>query len=131
MLGILETMTGLSGPSIPSALRAAELVPDVRSISGFWSRSAQVDPFGTAKRVLQWRDLLRMHGWRSQPVSTRLEELAEVTVKASPGFPDRLLMVADTLIGSIKANLYSDFWNATMLCRLQQVKKREDLNVLQ
>ena len=39
-----------------------------------------------------------MHGWRSQPVSTRLGELAEVTVKASPGFPDRLLMVADTLL---------------------------------
>jgi len=103
MLGILETMTGLSGPSIPSALRAAELVPDVRTISGFWSQSAQVDPFGTAKRVLQWRDLLRMHGWRSQPVSTRLEELAEVTVKASPGFPDRLLMVADTLLDANNA----------------------------
>ena len=62
MLGVLETMTGLSGPSIPPALRAAELVPYVRSISGFWSRSAQVDPFGTAKRVLQWRDLLWMYG---------------------------------------------------------------------
>ena len=59
MLGVLETMTGLSGPPVPQALRAAELVPDVRSISGFWSLSAQVDPFGTAKRVLQWRDLLR------------------------------------------------------------------------
>ena len=98
LLGILETMTGLNGPAVPSALRAAELVSDIRGISGFWSRSAQVDPFGTAKRVLQWHDLLRMHGWRSQPVSKRLRELAEVTEEASPGFPDRLLMVAETLL---------------------------------
>ena len=103
MLGVLETMTGLNGPSIPPALRAAELVSDVRSISGFWNRSAQVDPFGTAKRVLQWRDLLWMYGWRSQPVSMRLGELAEVTSKASPGFPDRLLMVAETLVDANNA----------------------------
>jgi len=103
MLGVLETMTGLKGPSIPPALRAAELVPDVRRISGFWSRSAQVDPFGTAKRVLQWRDLLWMYGWRSQPISTRLGELAEVTSRASPGFPDRLLMVTQTLLDANNA----------------------------
>ena len=103
LLGLLETMTGLSGPPIPNALRAAELVSTIRAASGFWSRSAQVDPFGTAKRVLDWRDQLRMYGWRFQPVSTRLGDLAEVTEKASPGFPDRLLMVAETLMASNNA----------------------------
>lgn len=39
-----------------------------------------------------------MHGWRSQPVSTRLAQLAEVTVHASPGFPDRLQMVAEAML---------------------------------
>ena len=103
LLGLLETMTGLSGPPVPNALRAAELVSTIRAVSGFWSRSAQVDPFGTAKRVLDWRDQLRMYGWRFQPVSTRLGDLAEVTENASPGFPDRLLMVAETLMASNNA----------------------------
>jgi len=98
LLGLLETMTGLSGPPVPSALRAAELVPAIRGTSGFWSDSAQVDPFGTAKRVLQWRDTLRMHGWRFQPVSPRLAQLAEVTEKTVPGFPDRVLQVAETFM---------------------------------
>jgi len=103
LLGLLETMTGLSGPPVPNALRAAELVSTIRAVSGFWSQSAQVDPFGTAKRVLDWRDQLRMYGWCFQSVSNRLGDLAEVTEKASPGFPDRLLMVAETLMSTNNA----------------------------
>jgi len=103
LLGLLETMAGLSGPPVPNALRAAELVSTIRAVSGFWSQSAQVDPFGTAKRVLDWRDQLRMYGWCFQSVSNRLGDLAEVTEKASPGFPDRLLMVAETLMSTNNA----------------------------
>jgi ATP-dependent helicase/nuclease subunit B len=98
LLGLLETMTGLGGPPVPHAVRAAELVPHIRSISGFWSASAQVDPFGTAKRVLEWRDLLWMHGWHSHPVSLRLAQLSEVAAHASPGFPDRLQMVGESML---------------------------------
>ncbi len=100
LLSILETMTGLAGPTLPPAVRAAELVSEVRSIKGFWKDSAQVDPFGTARRLLEWRDFLWTQGWRGQPVSLRLEQLAEVTYKASPGFPDRFLEVAGTMQGA-------------------------------
>ena len=96
-MSVLETMTGLSGPSLPPAVRAAELVSEVRAVPGFWKDSAQVDPFGTARKVLDWRDFLWTQGWRGQSVSLRLEELAKVTSKASPGFPDRLLMVAQAM----------------------------------
>jgi hypothetical protein len=58
LLGLLETTMGLGGPAIPASRRVASLVPAVRSVDGFWSASAEVDPFATARRLLSWRDFL-------------------------------------------------------------------------
>ena len=94
LINIRETMTGLRGPGVPPALRAASLVPALRARSGFWSASAEVDPLGTASKILQWRDYLKMHGWQGQECSPRLRELALVTQEVLPGIPDRLLAIA-------------------------------------
>jgi hypothetical protein len=97
LLNILETMTGLRGPGVPPALRAASLVPALRSTNGFWSASAEVDPLGTASKLLQWRDYLKIYGWQGQKCSPRLGELAQVTQEVLPGIPDRLLAITQHL----------------------------------
>jgi len=97
LLTILETALGLRYPAEPDALRAAGLVPALRRQKGFWSASARVDPLGTARRLLSWRDRLALYGWQGQDVTEMLGSLAKVTVDVAPGFPDRLGAVRDAL----------------------------------
>ena len=98
LLNLLETQLGLGGPVVPAALRAAALVPALRASDGFWSASAAVDPLGTARMLLEWRDALWMAGWRGEPLRAgRLAALARVTADALAGFPDRVATVADVL----------------------------------
>jgi ATP-dependent helicase/nuclease subunit B len=98
-LGLLETQTGLAGPAVPEAVRAAALVPAVRETAGFWSRSAEVDPMGVAGTLLRWRDLLWAAGWRGQSFSARLKDLARLRDAVVPGFPDRMEKLAGCLAG--------------------------------
>jgi len=65
---------------------------------GFWSLSAQVDPFGSALRLLQWRDELKLSGWSGQGKSERIKQLAELTKDVAPGIPDRLAVIEKTLV---------------------------------
>ncbi|KMY68101.1 hypothetical protein AAU61_09900 [Desulfocarbo indianensis] len=97
LLSLLETTLGLRYPAEPDALRAAALVPTIQKQNGFWSESAKVDPFGTARKLLTWRDRLCLHGWQGQPVTPLLKSLAQVTKSVLPGFPDRLNDVFQTL----------------------------------
>ncbi len=98
LLDLLETALGLGGPPVPSSLRAAALVKAVRGHDGFWSESAGVDPLGTARKLLEWRDALWMAGWRGTPLPAgRISALAAVTANALPGAPDRLAAVAAAL----------------------------------
>jgi hypothetical protein len=62
MLGLLEMALGLTVPRDAFSSRVAALVPRVRGSQGFWSASAEVDPLSTARRLLEWRDTLRLHG---------------------------------------------------------------------
>ena len=96
-LSLLETALGLRYPADPDAVRAAALLPALRAMDGFWSDSANVDPFGTARKLLTWRDCLRLHGWRGQAVSKRLAELSKVTANVLSGFPDRLEDISKSL----------------------------------
>lgn len=98
LLNLLETQLGLGGPAVPAALRAAALVPALRAREGFWSASAEVDPLGTARMLLEWRDALWMAGWRGEALREgRIGALARVTAGALPGPPDRIAAVADVL----------------------------------
>ncbi len=96
-LSLLETALGLRYPADPDSVRAAALLPALRAMDAFWSDSANVDPFGTARKVLTWRDCLRLQGWRGQAVSRRLTELSKVTANVLSGFPDRLEDVSKSL----------------------------------
>lgn len=97
LLGVLETVLGLSGKFLDPEMRAAALVPIVRDTSGFFAASALADPLGVAKTLLRWRDRLWLQGWRAEPVTRRLAELAVATVDVEPGIPDRLLAVLAAL----------------------------------
>jgi ATP-dependent helicase/nuclease subunit B len=97
LVQVLEAALGLAGPSVSSRERAARLVPAVRAAEGFWSASASVDPFATARRLLEWRDALSIGGWRGGGASPRLAALSAVAAAAVAGLPDRLLAVNDAL----------------------------------
>lgn len=98
LLSLLETQLGLTRPSCSLTIRAASLVPVLRSTDGFWRRSVEVDPLEVAHTLLSWRDTLGWHGWRGEPTgATRLDQLASVTSEVQPGGPDRLAMVIDAL----------------------------------
>jgi len=94
---ILETALGIAPPRLSLAERAARLVPAVRGTDGFWSASAEVDPFGTARRLLEWRDALAMGGWRGAGLEPRLAALGALTADAAAGLPDRLQAVGELI----------------------------------
>ena len=97
LLGRLEGELCLGGIVPSRGERAARLLRRLNDTAGFWSRSLEADPLGTADRLLADRDELRMWGWRGEPVSPRLAALAEVTDAALPGIADRLEAVIGEL----------------------------------
>lgn len=90
LVQVFETALGLGGPRLTPYERAARLVPTIRRTDGFWSASATVDPFATARRLLQWRDTLAMGGWRGDGSQPRIAALATLMADCDPGLPDRL-----------------------------------------
>ncbi len=100
LLGVLETLLGLGGRRLSSRTRAAALVPALIATDGFWSLSAEVDPIGSAKKLLDWRDQLRLAGWDGFEVQgyERLSALSRVTASCQPGVPDRLEAIRDVLL---------------------------------
>jgi len=95
MLDILETLLGLKGPVTPDSIRAAQIVPELqKNKDTFWAKSSQVDPFGVAKKLLEMRDYLWLHGWQNQPLTDRLAELAILSKQVAPGIPDRMVSVS-------------------------------------
>ena len=93
----LELRLGLASPTRSEGERAALLVPALLATEGFWSASATVDPFGSARRLLDWRDELAMAGWRGQAQHARLAALAQVTAAAAAGLPDRIHAIVAAL----------------------------------
>ena len=86
-LDLLEMRLGIA-PHFPNQLaRIAAYRDSLAAASGnstsrFYSRSFELDPFGSAKIILRWRDELKLAGWKSsiadQP--NRLTDLADVDV---------------------------------------------------
>ena len=97
LLGLLEAQLGLTRPVPTRSHRVAALVPRVLAIDGFWSKSAQLDPFASADCLLRWRDELRLAGWDGQPLTPRLAAIGEVTAHDTDGFADRLERIVDAI----------------------------------
>lgn len=97
LVEVLETALGLPAPRVSGRERAALLVATVAGAVGFWSESARVDAFGSARRLLDWRDQLAMAGWCGAGREPRLRALGEVVRTAAPGLPDRLVAIAAAL----------------------------------
>jgi hypothetical protein len=72
-------------------------VPAIRGAGGFWSASADLDPFATARRLIQWRDTLAMGGWLGGGKQSRLASLAALSADAPAGMPDRLHAIHDAM----------------------------------
>lgn len=94
LLGVLETRLGLGARRDRPLQRATRLVAQLKDREGFWRSAFEVDPIGTARRLLRDRDRLRLWGWAGQAVSPRLAELHAATEGTSPSVGDRLWAVA-------------------------------------
>ena len=99
LLGRLEVALGLAGPVATPGERAAGLVPGLRQVEGFWSRSAEVDPLGSASELLRWRDELVLAGWdvREEGMPERVASIGRLAPHILPGAPDRLWAVERAL----------------------------------
>ena len=99
LLERLETVLGLAGPVPTAGERAATLVPTLRRIKGFWARSAEVDPLGSARELLRWRDELVLAGWRggADGVPDRVASMARLGGEVLLGVPDRIWEVSEAL----------------------------------
>jgi hypothetical protein len=63
LVDVLETHLGLGGRFDGPLERACRLAAQLRERSGFWRWSFAVDPVATARRLLRYRDDLRVWGW--------------------------------------------------------------------
>lgn len=99
LLGVLETALGLGGLVPTTAERAASLVPAIRGLEGFWSRSANRDPLGVSRTLLSWRDALVMDGWvgDASVLPARVASLADLEAGLEFGLPDRIRRVVGAL----------------------------------
>jgi ATP-dependent helicase/nuclease subunit B len=99
LLDRLENAVGLAGPAPTAGERAARLVPGLRRVAGFWSRSTEVDPLGSARELLRWRDELVLAGWdgAAKGMPARVASMAQLAPDLLPGLPDRLRAVEAAL----------------------------------
>jgi len=94
---LLAGALGLPGDAVGAADRAARLAQAVALIPGFWSASAEADPLGTARRLIEWRDRLAMAGWNNVSGQPRLAALGQLMRSAHPGLPDLLRWIEEEL----------------------------------
>ncbi len=104
----LETHLGLVSRPVSALERTGEAAEALkRSLadkpSAFFAASFEVDPLATARRLLDWRDELILHGWsgklRDLPPRPR-EAMAALSPEAGslpPGTPDRILALEEEI----------------------------------
>jgi ATP-dependent helicase/nuclease subunit B len=108
LLDILETATGLGSPPVAQVVRIAAFQSVLERLQGdrFWSRSLAMDPWATARTLLQWRDELVGLGWRPAEAwaGRRLADLAAAAQVASDlpyGIADRTARLLYTLTAEV------------------------------
>jgi hypothetical protein len=112
LLDIIETACGLSEPLGAYVVRVAAWQAALAAADDpgrFWSRSFAVDPWSTARTLLEWRDMLVETGWNHEIAwpKGRLADLAsaEAAAKVPPGLADRLLRVVPAIDASITSHI--------------------------
>jgi ATP-dependent helicase/nuclease subunit B len=112
LLDILETATGLGEPPVAQVVRIAAFQSALERLGGdrFWSRSLAMDPWATARTLLQWRDELVNLGWRPSDgwMGSRLVDLAAAANEASElprGIADRTARLLRTFAGDAPSPL--------------------------
>ncbi|MDP8235138.1 MAG: PD-(D/E)XK nuclease family protein [Candidatus Erginobacter occultus] len=104
----LETHLGLPARPVTALERIGEAAEALkRHLAGrpgaFFARSFNVDPLGTSRRLLAWRDELLLYGWEGEPDKLpdrpreAISALAAAGNSLPPGTPDRIT----ALIGEI------------------------------
>lgn len=107
LLDHLETMLGLGRPDVAAVRRIAVYRQKIEAAGPdrFWSKSFAVDPWSTARELLQWRDELVEAGWNPGAgcERSRLADLGAAE-KSGPilpfGLADRLRAAIETLSGA-------------------------------
>lgn len=109
LLAQLELRLGLPQAAAPEVVRLQRWTATLRELGAsepcFFSDSYSMDPLGTAKTLLEWRDDLALAGWNGKSVpggGSRLDTLVELEARANltelaPGVPDRLRQVVREL----------------------------------
>jgi ATP-dependent helicase/nuclease subunit B len=112
LLQNLELRLGLPRAEMDDTVRLQRWSRRLRTVcesrTCFYSSSYALDPIGTAKTLLEWRDALVLAGWDGNRIANggeRLDTLAELETSGSPtelasGFPDRLQRVTVELEGA-------------------------------
>ncbi|WP_380784890.1 PD-(D/E)XK nuclease family protein [Sphingomonas sp. R86521] len=100
LIDILETALGLGGPRSAQVVRIASFQSTLEALDGdyFWSRSLAMDPWATARSLLDWRDELVGLGWQADMAwsGRRLADLSTASTAATAlpaGLPDRIAAV--------------------------------------
>lgn len=107
LLSLVETFTGLGGPTVPAVHRIAIMRHRLARLGArpsFWKDSFEVDPWAVAREVLSWRDELIDAGWTARSIADpppRLADLASLEALDEPMLPagvaDRLLVAANAI----------------------------------
>lgn len=127
LLNLLEVSFGTGGPNVSLALRIAEYVSAIESHDDgkqFFSASFAVDPWSTARKLLQMRDQLVATGWSRQAVPgaerTAVFAAIEEYLLPLPGSSDRLVRTI-TELNKRKSNPIKRLTLATPMSLLPKV----------
>lgn len=116
LMKILETQLGLSGPTVHPVKRIDEYMKRIARIdyeSAWFNKSFSVDPWSTARQLLEWRDELIENGWQgtaencSSPRLKALADLENVPIPLSAGRSDRLRDIIRRLEQNFKVQIAS------------------------
>ena len=110
LLQQLQLRAGVRRVQVPDVEREAQYHNKMMAIikRTSFARAADVDPFGVAKKMLEWRDALIMAGWDARCLSeseSKISLLAEIEKEFNaPGFADCWKSVEEVYRNGVKVN---------------------------
>ena len=110
LLQQLQLRAGVHRAPVPDVEREAQYHNAMMAVieSTSFEKSADVDPLGVAKNLLEWRDALIMVGWDARSLSesgSKVAVLAELEKEfTTPGFADCWKSVEEVYRTGVKVN---------------------------